>query len=245
MITGATGGLGQEIARQCQVAGATLILVSRSLEKLKALKLSEATLYAVDLSSPEAVHRFTEQFDRPVDILINNAAVQGPVGSFWENEREAFENTLQVNLLTPIALIRACLPGMMGRTYGKIINISGGGAAGPRSGFSSYATSKAALVRFSETLAAELKPYHIDVNCVAPGAMPTAMFQGEADPQTIVNAAKLCLSLSMSDGITGKLISAVWDPWQRLDLFKDQLASTDIYTLRRIVPEDRGLKWHE
>jgi 3-oxoacyl-[acyl-carrier protein] reductase len=149
---------------------------------------------------------------------------------------------------------------------GAIINISGGGASGPRPNFSAYATAKSGLVRFSETLAQELQPYNVSVNCVAPGAMNTPMLDeiirsgaelsgaGEYQQASRIrregggspdNVARLCLFLASAEarGITGKLISAAWDPWPALLQHSADLSGSDIYTLRRIVPRDRGLAW--
>jgi 3-oxoacyl-[acyl-carrier protein] reductase len=149
---------------------------------------------------------------------------------------------------------------------GSIINLSGGGATGPRANFSAYATAKTGLVRFSETLAEELRPYNVRVNCIAPGAMNTAMLNEVVDRgadaagqkeyaqavkvkqsggASMQRVAQLCLFL-VSDaarGISGKLISAVWDPITSLPEHLDELSGSDIYTLRRIVPKDRGKTW--
>jgi short-subunit dehydrogenase len=260
LITGATGGLGQVVAKQCRSEGAHLLLVSRSQQKLEILNqqlTNEITsnaamkLFALDFAHPD----FEAISKNPVDVLINTAAIQGPIGAFIDNDWESFEETLKINLLSPIALIKACLPQMIKNQYGKIINISGGGATSPRARFSAYGTAKAALVRFSETLAEELKHVHVDVNCIAPGVMPTPMlralqdaheFSGtEPSPDAISKAAALCVYLasSESDGITGKIISAAWDPWEKLKTHKQSIMGSDIYTLRRIVPEDRGLTW--
>jgi NAD(P)-dependent dehydrogenase (short-subunit alcohol dehydrogenase family) len=154
---------------------------------------------------------------------------------------------------------------MIPQRAGSIINLSGGGATSPRPNFSAYATAKAGLVRFSETLARELAEFHIRVNAVAPGAMNTAMQRavldagaaraGEKEYQLALEqgrdggapperAAELCLFLASPDaaGISGRLISAVWDDWPALG-GRPELAASDIYTLRRIVPEDRGMQW--
>jgi len=170
--------------------------------------------------------------------------------------------------MAPVAMCRLIVPWMAERRRGKIINLSGGGATGPRPNFSAYAASKAALVRFTEILAAETCDLGIGVNCIAPGAMPTAMLEsilasgpclagqreyesavnaGRSGTSTLDRAADLCVFLASreSDGITGKLISAVWDPWERLADHLEDLQSTDVYTLRRIVPEDRDLDWGE
>ncbi|PTY01371.1 hypothetical protein DB346_13435 [Verrucomicrobia bacterium LW23] len=149
---------------------------------------------------------------------------------------------------------------------GKIISLSGGGATAPMPRCSAYAASKAAVVRITETMAEELREFAIDVNAVAPGAMRTRMMQevvdagpekageayhaknvhwmeegGTTDPSV---GAALCawLASTESNGITGKLLSAQWDPWQNLAAFRQDLRG-DIYTLRRIVPEDRGKKF--
>jgi NAD(P)-dependent dehydrogenase (short-subunit alcohol dehydrogenase family) len=149
---------------------------------------------------------------------------------------------------------------------GSIINLSGGGASGPRPNFSAYATAKSGLVRFSETLAQELLTYNISVNCIAPGAMSTTMLDEVARAgaeasgaseynqavkirreggASLQNVADLCLFLTSpaARGITGKLISAAWDPWPTLLQHCAELAGSDVYTLRRIVPQDRGLAW--
>jgi 3-oxoacyl-[acyl-carrier protein] reductase len=167
-----------------------------------------------------------------------------------------------------MALCRAVLAGMKERRRGKIINLSGGGATGPRANFSAYATAKAGLVRFSETLAEETRHFGIDVNCIAPGFMRSRMTDETlaAGPQKagfgelaqierlMANAADnprraaalaVWLASAGSDGITGRLISAVWDPWETLADHARELRESDIYTLRRIVPKDRGLDWGE
>lgn len=148
----------------------------------------------------------------------------------------------------------------------SIINISGGGATNARPNFSAYASSKSALVRFSECLSEELKESGIRVNCVAPGAMNTAMLDevvrsgilsaGEKEvaiAKKVLNeggasmekVADLLIFLSgdKSRGITGKLISAIWDNWENWPNHLDKLDSKDLYTLRRITARDRGLDW--
>jgi NAD(P)-dependent dehydrogenase (short-subunit alcohol dehydrogenase family) len=175
---------------------------------------------------------------------------------------------LEVNLLGSVLPCRALVPHFKTCGYGKIIQISGGGATNPLANLSAYAASKAAVVRFAETLAEELRASHIDVNAVAPGALNTRMLdqvlaagpaavgagfferaqKQKADGGTpLQTGAELCafLASAQSDGITGKLLSAVWDPWDTLPSHRADLDRTDIYTLRRIVPKDRGKAWGE
>jgi NAD(P)-dependent dehydrogenase (short-subunit alcohol dehydrogenase family) len=174
--------------------------------------------------------------------------------------------TVRVNLIGTMLVCRALLPHFRRMGYGKIVNFSGGGATSPRPQFSAYAASKAAVVRFTENLAEELDETGIYVNAVAPGAVNTRMLDEvlEAGPQKvgrtayedalkqrasggspIERAAQLCVMLlaGESDGVTGRLISAVWDPWESLPERKVALMGSDVYTLRRIVPADRGMNW--
>jgi NAD(P)-dependent dehydrogenase (short-subunit alcohol dehydrogenase family) len=222
-----------------------------------------------DLASPDGPARIAAEAERlfpHLSVLVNNADSQGPIGPIWENNWEDWQRTLRINLLGPVDLSRRAIP-LFKAQRGKIINISGGGASAPRARFSAYSTAKAGLVRFSETLAIEAAPLNVDVNCVAPGALSTEMTQnildagasgaGEREYAAAVSvarqssdspadrAAELCafLASAAGDGITGRLISAVWDPWAELDRHRDELSSSDVYTLRRIVPEDRGLVW--
>jgi len=277
LITGASRGLGAEIAATFWQAGANLMLVARTASALKQVADAlprradqRVTTHVADLSdpqSPDQIMAAARQEFSALDVLVNDAGIQGPIGPSWENDWQAWQTSLQVNLLAPIALCRLCIPWMAQRGRGKIINLSGGGATAPRPRFSAYATAKVGIVRFSETLAEEARALAIDVNCIAPGAMGTAMLAAivEAGPEAAgqreyeqaarilssgegpsERAAKLCVFLasSASDGISGKLISAVWDPWEMLPDHLDDL-KTDVYTLRRIVPKDRNMPWGE
>lgn len=277
LITGASRGLGREIALAMWQVGASVILVARSAQPLAELQSElmqtartgqTAHFIVANLYSPDAAQMIVDECRRHwnrVDVLINNAAVLGPVGRTWENDWAAWQAALRVNLLAPVELCRAVVPWMIERGGGKILNLSGGGATAPRPYFSAYATAKAALVRFSETLALEVKDRNVQVNCIAPGAMNTEMNRAvlqagaeKAGDSEYARATKLAeenalptravdlfvfLAGSRGDGITGKLISAIWDPWQNLPDHLKELKESDVYTLRRIVPEDRGYHW--
>jgi 3-oxoacyl-[acyl-carrier protein] reductase len=203
-----------------------------------------------------------------LDVLICNAGIYGPMGPIDGVEWDDWVQALNVNLCGAVFCCRAVLPHFRARKHGKIILLSGGGATKPTPFLSAYAASKAALVRFGETLAEEIKSDHIDVNSVAPGALNTRLLEEvlQAGPERVGQAfyqqsvaqkesggvplqtgASLCafLASAESDGITGRLISAVWDPWHELRDRRDELTASDIYTLRRIVPEDRGKRWGE
>lgn len=274
LVTGASRGFGLAIARRLLAAGAGLILTARGVVDLWELISDDPAPtpqirgISVNLSRPrdvDALHDFCLDSGVFPDILINNAAIQGPIGPLSTVDFDAWRTVMEVNFFAPARLCQQFIEPMRKKGWGKIINISGGGATSPRPDFSAYASSKAALVRLSETLAVEAAGTGIDINCVAPGAMNTRMLdellargpsgatreyekalkQKESGGASPDKAAELVLFLASpaSDGITGRLFSAVWDPWQDLPARREELAKTDIYTLRRIVPEDRGRKW--
>ena len=222
-----------------------------------------------DVSSIEQVEKLFGEIGRRlggVDVLVNNAGVYGPKGPSDTVDFTSWCRAIEINLFGTFLPARLAIRHMKQKGRGKIINLSGGGATSPMPRISAYAASKAAVVRLTETLAQELREFSIDVNAVAPGALNTRLLDEilEAGPDAVGNtffekalkqresggvplqkAARLCayLASSESDGITGKLISAQWDPWDNLHKFREQLAQSDVYTLRRIVPEDRGLDW--
>ena len=195
-----------------------------------------------------------------LDILVANAGMQKPIGSLDEISWEDWENNIRVNLFGAVYCAKLFVAHWKKfHRGGKIICLSGGGATKARPNFSAYAASKTALVRAMETLAEENKGLNIDINCIAPGAMNTQMLeealnageknvgskefqqllkQKENGGASLENAAELVayLASDLSDGISGKLISAVWDDWKNLHLRKNNL-SPDIYTLRRITEE--------
>lgn len=215
----------------------------------------------VDALASEALERLGG-----VDILVANAGIYGPKGRVEDVEWNQWTSAVHINLLGAVYCCRAFLPMLKNSAAGRILLLSGGGATKPMPFLSAYAASKAGLVRFGETLAQELAPFAVEVNMIAPGALNTAMLDEvlEAGPQkvgdayyksalrqkesggaSITEAAALCVCLASESGrgITGRLISAPWDPWRRLESLKDELATTDIYTLRRIIPEERGKAW--
>jgi NAD(P)-dependent dehydrogenase (short-subunit alcohol dehydrogenase family) len=281
LITGASRGLGREIAHTFVRAGASVAVVARpsstfdeavaSLESARVSPAQRIEAICADLARHERSHEVVEEARRrlgALDVLVNNAGILGPIGAVGVADHDAWTATIDINLLSPVALMRAVIPEMRQRGRGKIINLSGGGATSPRPNFTAYASAKAGLVRVTETAADELRDTGIDVNAVAPGAMNTRMLEevlaagptlaGEAEYRRAVaqqasggsppaRAAGLVLWLasSQSDGVTGRVLSAVWDPWEGLGARRTELAESDIYTLRRIVPADRGQRWDD
>ena len=281
LITGASMGLGLAIARAYVKAGASVLLCARNRERLEQARQEvemEAALagsgqtvaaQAADVSRPSDVERLVNRaFDLfpQLHILVNNAGVYGPKGLIEEVEWDAWVKAIEINLFGSILLCRAVLPHFKKNRYGKIVQLSGGGATSPLPRISAYAASKAAIVRMVETIAEEVRDDNIYLNAIAPGALNTRLLDevitagpekvGEAFHQRMLKirseggvplekGANLAVYLgsSASDGITGKLISAKWDPWETLAEHREELWKSDIYTLRRIIPKDRGLGW--
>ncbi len=280
LITGASQGLGLEVAEHCLAEGADIVICARTWDdirvagdslRVRAGQGQQVMAVAVDVSNALQVEaqmaRIRLEFGE-LDGLVNNAGVYGPKGLTEETDWADWVKTIEINLLGTVLMCRAVLPDFRKRGVGKIVNLSGGGATAPLSRFSAYAASKAAVVRFTETLAEELHGTQIQVNAVSPGALNTrlldqaiaagpakigkdfyerALKQKAEGGASLENGAALCgfLLSSESEGIHGKLLSAVWDSWADLPSHIGDLKGSDIYTLRRIVPEDRNRNWRK
>jgi NAD(P)-dependent dehydrogenase (short-subunit alcohol dehydrogenase family) len=279
LITGASQGLGKEIASACLKAGANIAICARTAELLEATRVELAEAFPdrrivaqiADVSHAEDVDRVVDttltSFGR-LDGLVNNAGVYGPIGPVEEVEWKVWREAIETNLFGTVLFCRAAMRVFRSTGRGKIVNLSGGGATAPLPRFSSYAASKAAVVRFTETLAEECSGTGIDVNSVAPGALNTrllqqvldagpelsgpafherALKQQESGGAPLSKGSQLCVFLlsDESNGITGRLLSAIWDPWMDLPSHLEELRLSEVYTLRRIVPKDRGLNWDD
>lgn len=188
LITGGTQGLGLEIARQFLRAGASGVCIcGRGAEALESALQELHTLAddgqvvigeVADVASAEDVERLLyttlERFPE-LTILVNNAGIYGPKGTLAEVDWLEWARAIEINLYGSVLPARGLFAHFADRGYGKIIQLSGGGATNPLPGISAYAASKAAAVRFAETLAEELRAHHVDVNAVAPGALNTRM----------------------------------------------------------------------
>jgi NAD(P)-dependent dehydrogenase (short-subunit alcohol dehydrogenase family) len=278
IVTGANQGLGLQIARKYASSGADLMLCARN-EKLLEAATHEVTMLAgpgqkiicqvADVSNESDVNKLVAETIAQLGgchILVNNAGVYGPKGEIESIDWADWIRAIEINIFGSILMSRAILPHFKMQHYGKIIQLSGGGATSPMPRLSAYAVSKAAIVRYAETLAEEVRGSGIDVNAIAPGALNTRMLeeilaagpdkvgkdfyerslrQKETGGAGLNKGADLALFLasSKSDGITAKLISAVWDNWQEWPKHLDQLSASDAYTLRRISGRDCGMEW--
>ncbi len=278
IVTGANRGLGRSIAESFVKAGASVLITARDESLLEQARGELAGLARAgqqvqalsgDVSDPEhcaAAVALMREMPGDATVLVNNAGILGPTGAIEEIDWTQWVEAVRINLFGTVLMCRAIIPMFRKRGYGKIINLSGGGATSPMPRFSPYAASKAAVVRLTETMAEELKEVHVDVNAIAPGAVNTRILDEvlEAGPEKVGKAfyekslkqreeggappekgaaLSVFLASAASDGISGRLISAVWDDWINLPKRREQLEKSDVYTLRRIVPKERGLQW--
>jgi 3-oxoacyl-[acyl-carrier protein] reductase len=278
LITGAGQGLGLEIAKAYALAGANLMLCGRNLESLENAQSivdsfagigNTVDICRTDVSKLEDVERVvskTLDLFGSCHILVNNAGIYGPKGPIEKNEWTEWLKAIEINVFGSVLMSRAIIPYFKSQRFGKIIQLSGGGATNPLPNLTSYAVSKAAIIRFMESISEELKEFGINVNAIAPGALNTQMLDEiiQAGPEIVGQSfydkslkqkqtggvpleigAELALFLATeeSNGITGKLISAQWDDWKDWPNHLNELNSSDVYTLRRIVGRDRGFNW--
>lgn len=202
-----------------------------------------------------------------IDALICCAGSQPPIGAAMTVDPVAWSQNIRLNLDGTFYSIRAFHELLLKAPQrARVICFSGGGSTAPRPNFSAYACAKSGIVRLIETLAEEWRDAAIDINTIAPGAIHTAMSEqiltlgeevvgqkefaqavqqmarGDAPLEKVLGLVNFLLSPD-SNGITGKLISAQWDPWESLHRHLEDLQKTDVYTLRRITPKDRGMTW--
>jgi len=267
LITGGSLGIGREIAKKCALEGATVVIGARgedalenTLEELHRIAAKPHRFCTVDVGVAEDVKKFarfcSEQFPE-IHGLVNCAGIYGPIGKTTEVDMEAFAAAIQINFLGTVRMCHAFAPLLSSIGRKKIVNYSGGGAAGPFPRFSAYATSKSAIVRFTENLALELSDDGFDVNCIAPGFVITRLHQdtinagpelasdgfyentkkqmesGGVPPEKAADLTAFLLS-DASDGITGKFLSAPWDAWQDAAFQERLRKDKDFATLRRI-----------
>ncbi len=277
IITGGSQGLGKTIAEHYLREGANVTLCARNEKELTAARndlvgkfpAQKVLSKVCDVSNETQVNDLVAFGLRelgPLQVLVLNAGVYGPMGPTESVDLNEWRRAIDINLFGVLLPSRAVIPHFKKAGSGKIVVLSGGGATNPLPNISSYAASKAAVVRLMETLAEELRSHHIDVNAIAPGALNTRFVDDvlAAGPDKVGAAfyeknkvwkekgatsldlgagLAVYLASAESNGITGKLISAQWDPWASLAAHREELSKSDIYCLRRIVPEDRGKKW--
>jgi NAD(P)-dependent dehydrogenase (short-subunit alcohol dehydrogenase family) len=184
LVTGGGRGLGRAFAHALADAGAVVAVSARSADQLAETAASitanggQALAIPADVSDRQAVAQMVNTVEQelgPVDLLINNAGIGGPLGPMWELDPDEWWRNIEINLRSVLLCSRAILPGMVARRRGRIINVASAAGIAAIPYGSAYVTSKTAMIRFSETLAAETKAYGISVFAIHPGTVRTAM----------------------------------------------------------------------
>lgn len=268
LITGSSTGIGRSLAEHLLARGDFVWGVARSEQTELASRYPDtfrplrcdvsdwpALAAEADRLAPSCSH---------LDGLVACAGIQGEIGPALSADPLAWSRTVRTNLDGTYFALRAFHP-LLTRAprRAKVVAFSGGGATKPRVNFSAYGVAKTGILRLIETIAEETRGQPIDLNAVAPGAINTRLTDevitlgpaivGEAEYQAALKqkaggGSSLAKAIGLvewllspaSDGISGRLLSAPWDPWASLGDHREALAKSDIYTLRRIVPEERG-----
>jgi NAD(P)-dependent dehydrogenase (short-subunit alcohol dehydrogenase family) len=266
IVTGGSRGIGFAIARALGAEGARVAITSRTAAELEEARSKlhderiEVMARPADVARFGDVRAFVEDVIRHwarIDVLVNNAGVLGAIGRLDECDLEAWKAAIEVNLYGTMHACRAVLPHMRAGGGGKIINLAGAGVGGPSVAprVSAYASSKAAIVQFTEALAREVQEDGVHVNAVSPGAVVTEMTAAviaagadkagsELHRRTLEERARggespelacrlvVWLASQESEGPTGKLLSAKWDKPEMIDV--DGAKRSSLYTMRRI-----------
>ena len=268
ILTGSSTGIGHALAERLITHGHDVWGLARSTQDERHRSGGTFTPLRCDVTDWEQVEAAVRQVSAVwphVDALITCAAIQGEVGRTLTSNPDNWRTTMRANIEGTFNVIRAFAPSLArAPRRAKIVCFSGGGASKARPNFSAYGIAKTGIVRLVETIAKEEESHLLDINAVAPGAIHTRMTEEvvQLGPEVVgeaeyASATKLkrdadiampraldlveWLLSPTSDGLSGRLISAVWDAIPDLEKQMSDLVDGDIYTLRRILPQDRSL----
>ena len=252
LVTGGGRGIGQGIALRLAKEGMGVVVTARSADQLaETVRLSGGKIAAIpaDVSETKEVSMMVSLAERevgPIDLLINNAGIGGPLAPFLDAEPDEWWKTLEVNLRGPYLCCRAVLPGMIARKRGRIINMASGAGTFPIPDMSAYVASKTALIRLSEQLAMELKTHGISVFPIRPGVVRTAMVEEargavpliqkildegqDVTPDTVADLV-LFLASGNADRLSGRLFS-VNEDLEEIVRRADEVERDNLYLLR-------------
>lgn len=252
LVTGGGRGIGRAIAIGLANAGWRVAVTSRSQSELdETVQLAAGRTVAViaDVANPDQVRGMVQRVEAeigPIDLLVNNAGMGGPLGPFWETDPEEWWRNQEVNLRGPMLCCREIVPGMIERKSGRIINVVSGAGGRPFPDMGAYVVSKTALIRFSEQLAMELAPHGVFVFPFRPGTVRTRMAEEargrlpviqdifdrglDVTPESVAKAV-LQLATGAADALSGRLF-AVNDDIDAMVGRADEVRTGDLYVLR-------------
>jgi NAD(P)-dependent dehydrogenase (short-subunit alcohol dehydrogenase family) len=266
LVTGGGRGIGRATAAALAQAGASVAVLARSADQLDEVVADiaraggRAVACPADVTDRAAVESAVAVVGRtfgPIDLLVNNAGVGGPVGPLAEADPGEWWRCVEVNLRGPLLCCRAVLPGMLARGSGRIVNVASGAGTRAIPNLSAYVTSKAALLRLTENLAAEVQRAGVRVFSIQPGTVRTAMaeavlhsaearrllpwlaevFEGGQDvPPERAGRLVVYLASGRVDGLSGRFLAVGWDV-EGLARRAGELAGSDALTLRLVPAE--------
>ncbi len=268
VLTGSSSGIGRALAERLLARGHHVWGLARSDQTAFAAKhAGRFRASRCDVANWSEVERAFAEISATwphVDALVCAAGLQGEIGRALAADPVRWSATVRTNLDGTFHVLRACDALLLrAPRRAKVVCFSGGGATKPRANFSAYGVAKTGVVRLVETIAEEERGRALDINALAPGAINTRLTDEVLSlGPTVVGAAEFAAATKQkssggnslekaldcvewllspaSDGISGRLISAPWDPWPTLGARAAEIATSDLYTLRRIVPEDRS-----
>jgi 3-oxoacyl-[acyl-carrier protein] reductase len=242
LVTGGGRGIGRGIALELTRAGARVAVAARTQKQVEetALETGGVAIQA-DVSKRVDVERMVAQVEEelgPIDLLVNNAGIAIWEESAWELEPEEWWHVLEVNVLGVYLSCRTVIPGMIARGGGRIVNVASGAAYLPGSTSTAYGASKAAVHRFSETLAAQLEPHGIPVFSISPGLVRTDLIgdrMGDDAPWTPPELApRLVRALASGrlDALSGRYLHAEHDDIDDVEARAAEIVAADLNAIR-------------
>jgi NAD(P)-dependent dehydrogenase (short-subunit alcohol dehydrogenase family) len=241
LVTGGGRGIGANIARELAAAGAEVAVSARTKEQVEAVAEEIGGLAIVaDVSKREDVEAMVRQVESelgPIDLLVANAGIAKPEPAAWEMEPEEWWQIFEVNVLGAYLSCRAVIPGMIQRGRGRIVITGSGAAYLPTTRNSAYAASKAAVWRFGEVLAAQLKPHGIPVFVISPGLVKTDMTSDLSDdapwtPPALAPRLVRVLASGRADALAGRYLHAEHDDIEELIDRADEVEREDLNAIR-------------
>lgn len=242
LVTGGGRGIGAGIARELADAGMKVAVSSRTREQVEQVATEIGGLAVVaDVSSPGDAEALVAEVERelgPIDLLVNNAGIAGwEVEPAWESSPEAWWRVFEINVLGPLLVSRAVIPGMIERGGGRIVNTGSGSGYLPGQKSTAYAGSKAALYRFNEGLALQLEEHGIPVFTISPGLVKTDMTEVFGDdmpwtPPELAPQLVRVLASGRADKLSGRYIHAEHDDIEDLIRRADEIVDNDLNAIR-------------